>query len=272
MTEYRMVDTTLRDGEQSPGFAFNILEKVRIAKLLDRAGIYQIEGGVPAMGKAEQEALLEMKSSCHFSKISAWNRLLLTDIQASLECKPDIMHISAPVSSEQICRKLGKNKEWLKQELRTCVSFARERNFVVTVGFEDASRAEMPFLLELAGLLEQAGVSYIRFADTLGIMSPFEVYDTIKTFREFSGIDLEFHAHNDFGMAVVNSFAAVQAGARYVDTTLHGIGERAGNCSLLTFLEMSEGCLTGKVKKSQAKWAEKESAAILWPERKYKNA
>lgn len=268
MTECRMVDTTLRDGEQSPGFAFNKQEKIRMARILDEAGIYQIEGGVPAMGQEEQEALTEMKKICRFAKISAWNRLRLSDIQASMVCKPDIIHISAPVSAEQICRKLGKTKAWLKKELLACVSFAREQNFTVTVGFEDASRAELSFLFELIVLLEKAGVAYVRFADTLGILTPFEVYDRIKALREHTGMALEFHAHNDFGMAEANSLAAVQAGALYVDTTLHGIGERAGNCSLRPFLEMSRGRFTSTVTHAGAEQAEKASALLLWPVKK----
>jgi len=235
-----IIDTTLRDGEQSPGFALNGREKTMLAKILDQSGVHQIEGGIPAMGKAEKNALLEMKSVCRQAKISAWNRLNCQDLFASFDCKPDIMHISVPVSLRQIYDKLKQDKAWIEKEMLICVDLARSKGYEVTVGFEDASAAEMEFMIGLAKQLKKMRVSYIRFADTLGILTPFATYNKIKQLREHTGMEIEFHGHNDLGMAVANSIAAAQAGALYVDVTLGGIGERTGNCSFAPFVKAAE--------------------------------
>jgi len=239
MKEYafHIVDTTLRDGEQSPGLALSSRDKMILAQRLDALGVYEIEGGIPAMGTLEQEAVKGMSLLCRRARIAAWNRLSLQDIEASIACSPDIVHISVPVSDLQIQKKLQKDRDWIERSVRECIAYARERGYAVTAGFEDASRADMQFMIRLGRQLKEQGVSYLRFADTVGILTPQETYDKIKTLRDASAMDIEFHAHNDLGMAVANSIAAVQAGARYIDTTLGGVGERAGNCSLAEFLE-----------------------------------
>ena len=231
------VDTTLRDGEQSPGLALGSRDKITLAQVLDELGVYIIEGGIPAMGKVEQQALYGMKSVCQRARIAAWNRMSIEDIRCSIECEPDILHISVPVSERQIFRKLGKDHDWLENTMLECVDFARSQGYEVTVGFEDASRADMAFMIHLGTLLHQHGVYYLRFADTLGVLTPGEVFDQVRQLRQGSGMDLDFHAHNDLGMATANAVAAVQAGASYIDTTLGGIGERAGNCSMEQFIE-----------------------------------
>jgi len=264
MMELRyIVDTTLRDGEQSPGFAFSGKEKTELAKILDQAGVYQIEGGIPAMGKAEKDALLAMKSVCQQAKISAWNRLSLKDLAESFDCEPDIIHISVPVSKRQIYEKLKKDETWLEQQMVRCVDLARSKGYTVTIGFEDASAASMEFMVRLAQKLKKMQAAYIRFADTLGILTPFAAYEKVKQLREDSGMELEFHAHNDLGMAVANSIAAAQAGALYVDVTLAGIGERTGNCSFEPFLQAGELLYDWQLDSIDAGKAVMDAAAIL---------
>ncbi|WP_110955338.1 beta/alpha barrel domain-containing protein [Anaerosinus massiliensis] len=231
-----IVDTTLRDGEQSPGVAFSKQDKIEIAKLLDAAQVYQIEAGIPAMGGIEKETIIEIKALCKNSLISTWNRINKQDIRHSFDCQPDIIHISVPVSDAQIYEKLQKDKIWLKENMRACVDFARAHGYQVTVGFEDASRADLNFLLELAGCLKSYEVLYLRFADTVGILTPFRTAEKVKAIIETTGINIEFHAHNDLGMAVANSIAAAKAGAKFIDTTLGGIGERTGNCDFVKFI------------------------------------
>lgn len=235
-----IIDTTLRDGEQSPGFAFNIDEKARLAMLMDEAGIYQIEAGIPAMGKYEKDAILKIMSNRKNSVISTWNRMNKEDIRNSFDCCPDIIHISAPVSYVHIYSKLKKNKTWLKKNLQDCVSLAMEKGYKVTVGFEDASRADITFIAGIADLLKDMGVFSVRFADTVGVLTPSRAFQAISEIIRNTGISLGIHAHNDFGMAVANSLEAAKAGAEFIDTTLFGIGERAGNCDLNKFIAAAE--------------------------------
>jgi homocitrate synthase NifV len=235
-----LIDTTLRDGEQSPGFAFNMDEKVKFALLLDRAGMHQIEVGIPAMGKYEKDTICKIMGNRRRARISTWNRMNKEDIQHSFDCYPDIIHISAPVSYVHIYSKLKKNKVWLLKNLQECVSLAIDKGYMVTVGLEDASRADITFVIYIANMLKEMGVASIRFADTVGVLTPSRTYQSIKEIMDNTGIPLGIHAHNDFGMAVANSLEAAKAGVKFIDTTVKGIGERAGNCDLLKFIIASE--------------------------------
>ncbi len=232
-----IIDTTLRDGAQSPNVILTNEEKLLLAKWFDEVGVYQIEAGIPAMGSEEKEMVMAIKDSCQHAKISAWNRLSLEDIAHSIDCQPDVIHISVPVSALQIHEKLGWDEAGLLRRMLDCVSFARDKGYEVTVGFEDASRADAGFMTVLAKRLVKLDVESIRFADTVGILTPSTAYEKVKYLRDTSGIGIEFHAHNDFGMAVANSVAALQAGAFYADTTLNGIGERTGNCDMAQLLK-----------------------------------
>jgi homocitrate synthase NifV len=248
-----LIDTTLRDGEQTPGLAFSTAEKLRLAMEMDRLGMDQIEAGVPAMGLDEKKCIVRIKENCRRSKVSTWNRMLERDIMDAMDCAPDSVHISAPVSDLHIHRKLGKDRRWLREQLKRCVSLAMDRGFAVSVGLEDASRADRDFLLSISRMLGEMGVAFIRYADTVGILTPGEVYQAIQALAEAvkpngttgGGTKIGIHAHDDLGMAAANSLTAVQAGAVYVDVTLSGIGERAGNCDLRRFLSAGDGLVDG---------------------------
>lgn len=231
-----IVDTTLRDGAQSPFIMFNDKEKIAIVKMLTEKGVHQIEAGIPAIGKSEQEIIKKIKSACPNTQIAVWNRLNIDDINISLECNADIIHISIPVSYRQIHEKLKKDETWLLNEISEVLSATIGNAKEVTIGMEDASRAQMDFMLTVVRKVQQFDISRVRFADTVGIMTPSTVYDQISKLIKATGIDVEFHAHNDLGMAVANSLAAVQAGASFIDTTIHGIGERCGNCDMDKFI------------------------------------
>src|SRR5471030_1324406 len=234
-----IVDTTLRDGEQSAGKAFSIDEKVNIAKYMDENNIYQIEAGIPVMGDLEKECIKRILASKKNSLISTWNRMNKKDIQHSIDCKPDLIHISVPTSDIQIYSNLGKDKKWIEDNLKECVYFAKDQGYEVTIGFEDASRADINYLIELCKIVQSMDVKRIRYADTVRILTPSIVKDAIKTIINNTGIEIEIHAHNDFGMAISVSLEAVKSGAKYVDCTLDGIGERAGNCNLQEFMRIS---------------------------------
>ena len=226
-----IVDTTLRDGEQAPGVAFTVTEKVQIAKMLDRLGVYQIEAGFPAMGSNEMEAISAISGLGLRAVVSAWNRATIGDIKASLACGVKHVHISAPVSDLHIYQKLRRNRVWVLESMRRAVSYARERGLEVSVGAEDASRADWNFLIHYARHASKEGVRRLRLADTVGILEPFRTRELVGGLIEETGMEVEFHGHNDFGLATANTFAACKAGARYLDTTIGGLGERAGNCS-----------------------------------------
>lgn len=238
-----IVDTTLRDGEQCAGKAFSIDEKVEIAKYMDENNIYQIEAGIPAMGDLEKECIKRIIAVRKKSLVATWNRMNKDDILHSIDCKPDIIHISVPTSDIQIYSNLKKDKNWIEKNLRESIFFAKDKGYEVTIGFEDASRADIHYLIELCKIIKKMDVSRIRYADTVGILTPSAVKEAIETIINATGIEIEMHAHNDFGMAIPLSLEAVKSGARYVDCTLDGMGERAGNCNLQEFLRISNSFL-----------------------------
>lgn len=239
-TRKYIVDTTLRDGEQSPGIELSMKEKLNIAKLLDEINVYEIEAGIPAMGKQETETIYKIVQNRQNSCISVWSRMHMDDIRKSIECCPDIIHIGAPVSYVQIYTKLKKNKVWFQKTLAQCVELAIRNGVEVTVGFEDSSRADIGFMLSITDMLKTIGVNTIRIADTVGVFTPNRTKEIVKTLLEHTDIDIEIHVHNDIGMAVANSIEGAKAGAKYIDCTLFGIGERTGNCNMYDFVHAAD--------------------------------
>jgi len=227
-----IVDTTLRDGEQTAGIVFSPGEKVEIARMLDQAGVQVIEAGIPAMGDIEQDAVREIVALGLNSQVTTWNRLTISDLKASIECGVKHVHISAPVSDLHIHYKLGKTRRWVMDSLCRAIRYAQDHGCQVSVGAEDASRADPGFLIRFAQLAEAEGAIRLRLADTVGILDPFTAFELTSTLTKESGLDLEIHTHNDFGMATANALAAIQGGAVWVSTTVNGIGERAGNTPL----------------------------------------
>lgn len=227
-----IVDSTLRDGEQSAGLAFSTDEKIQVGKLLDALGVEIIEAGIPAMGRLEQEAIYALLAAGLRAEITSWNRVHLADINASLDCGVELLHLSAPVSDFHLEHKLRRSRAWVMGRMQEMVAYARARNCRVSVGAEDASRADPDFLQAYALAAWEAGAERLRVCDTLGVLDPFRTCELIGRLAERVSIPLEIHAHNDFGMAVANTLAAVQAGARAASVTVNGIGERAGNADL----------------------------------------
>lgn len=265
MHEIRLIDTTLRDGEQSAGLALSEAKKIAIAKILDQTGVFQIEAGIPAMGEAEKRSILRMTELGLKARISTWNRVLVEDVREAMRCGPVVIHVSVPSSELQMKRKLGKSKEWVLDCLSRCIFMATERGHEVTVGLEDASRADPSLLTELARKACSEGASMIRYADTIGRLHRRKALEDIGMLIRETSCDVGIHTHNDLGMAVANAIAAVEAGAVYVDTTAGGIGERAGNCCFLHFLQAARsisGALS-HMELSAAAEAEKEILRIL---------
>ncbi len=253
-----IVDTTLRDGEQSPGIALGVEDKLLIAGLLDQIGVYEIEAGVPVISRSEEEGIrriIEMKRN---AKISVWCRMNVQDVKRSLDCRPDILHIGVPVSYVQIYSKLKKNKGWVVRSTLECIDIVKSHNTDVTVGLEDASRSDIGFLLSLIKELQNAGVTMVRIADTVGVLTPVRTKELVRAIKEYSDIKIEMHVHNDLGMAVANSIVGAKEGADYIDCTLFGIGERSGNCNFRDFVSSAEGIFQFAMNKKQIRSVEQQ--------------
>lgn len=225
-------DTTLRDGEQTAGVVFANEEKVHIARMLDRVGVDQIEAGVPAMDGDEKEAIQQIVGLGLSASILGWNRAVVSDVKHSIDCGVDAVALSISSSDIHIKNKLGRDRMWVLNSIRESVIFAKENNLYVSVNAEDASRSDPDFLVEFAQTAKDSGADRIRYCDTVGILDPLQVYKRIKNLKDKVDIEIEMHTHNDFGMATANAIAGLEAGANHVNTTVNGLGERAGNASM----------------------------------------
>ena len=232
MTNIHLIDSTLRDGEQTPGIRFSLETKIALARQLDEAGISEIEAGIPAMGGCFLDEIKTLVNLNLDAEISVWCRARLGDLDRAAETGVNRVHIALP-ASDRLLRTQGKDESWLFRRATALTAIAKKRFDYVSVGLMDASRCPDERLENLVSKIGRANADRCRLADTVGIWDPFEVERVFSRMGCIAPeLPLGFHGHNDLGMATANALAAVRAGATWVDVTINGLGDRAGNVPL----------------------------------------
>jgi 2-isopropylmalate synthase len=236
----RIFDTTLRDGEQAPGFSMSAPEKIRIARQLESLGVDVIEAGFPIASRGDLDGVRAVACEIHNCTVAALARAKRDDIDVVLDGLKDAVHprvhIVLATSDLHLQYKLRMTREQALEAISTNVRYARQHCAEVEFSAEDASRTDIDFLCRAAKLAVEAGATIINLPDTVGYALPDEYEAMFRRVIDFldgaPGIILSAHGHNDLGLGVANSLAAIRGGARQLELTINGIGERAGNASL----------------------------------------
>lgn len=239
--DVRLVDTTCRDGEQMPGISFNMEEKLEIARMLNDMGVEQLET-FATYNESDRRCARLLAENCRDISIMGWNRMVKKDVEDSLASDIDAVSVSTDTSDLALQQKLKITREKQIEKLIECVEFAKSHGLYVCFNAGDATRSDVDYLVEFAQAGKDAGADRFRICDTVGVLTPSASTTLIDTVMSNVNIDVEFHAHNDFGLAVANALAACEAAAPFEDralwvsTTINGLGERAGNVPLEVFV------------------------------------
>jgi homocitrate synthase NifV len=226
-----IIDTTLRDGEQAPGVVFSSTEKIEIACLLADAGVNELEVGYPAISGEERSTIRDIVALKLPARLTSWARAKWQDIEDACICGTEAVHISFPVSALYL-ELMERDYSWVQEQLQELIPRAKKYFDVVSVGAQDATRAEPELLKRFVLDAEACGADRVRIADTVGIATPSSVIKLVSFLQSASHTALEFHAHNDLGMATANAYTALEAGCQAVSVSVTGLGERAGNAAL----------------------------------------
>lgn len=226
-------DTTLRDGEQAPGIAFDKETKIKIFKMLYSAGVRWFEVGIPAMGGDELSALQEILKIKNDAIVLAWCRGIKEEVEQALDLGFKAVHVGLPVSDIHINNSLDKDRKWLIDTAVEIVKLVKNRGAFLSISAEDVGRADIDFLLEYAKAVSYAGADRLRLSDTVGILDFNRYGEIVKKVKENIDIEVQCHTHNDFGLAIANTLSGLINGAKYFHATINGIGERAGMPDIL---------------------------------------
>lgn len=226
-----LIDTTLRDGIQAAGIVLPAAGQLAIARELVAMGVPELEVGIPAMGSETCSIIRSIVRAGLPARILTWGRACLTDMEAAAGTGAEGFHFSLPVSPLHLAI-WKKPPAWVHDQLDLLAPLARERFGYFSVGLQDASRAGASFLAEVAQHAAALGARRVRYCDTVGCLHPLEVGRRIAALRQSLAIEIEFHGHNDLGMAVSNTVTAFLSGADAASVTVNGLGERAGNAAL----------------------------------------
>lgn len=227
-----IIDTTLRDGEQAPGVVFTPQDRMAIARLLAEAGVDELEIGTPAMGEAEERSIRAIAAMGLGCRLTCWCRLRESDWMAAERCGTGRVHVGVP-ASRILLEAMGKTQDWAVEQLARQIPQLKRHFAFVSIGLQDATRSDVASLKRLMAAAAAAGADRIRLADTVGVAFPMAVDRLIRgALAAAPGLTIEFHAHNDLGMATANAVTAAMAGAQALSVTVNGLGERAGNAAL----------------------------------------
>jgi len=234
--EVQVYDSTLRDGEQMPGIAFSLEQKVAIARKLDEVGVPQIEAGFPAVSEGEKRSIRAISKLNLDAEILALSRVLKGDIDASVDAGVDMVLLFVATSDIHLRYKFNKPREYVLEKVQESLDYCRSRGVRAALSCEDSTRTELDFLFQVYDIAEKAGALRLGITDTVGCASPEAIDMMVREVRERFRTPVSIHLHNDYGLALANSIAGVKAGAVAVATTVNGIGERAGNVPLEEFV------------------------------------
>jgi len=230
--DVEVCDVTLRDGEQMPGVVFRPDEKLDIAIKLNEVGVEIIEAGFPVVSEAEKRAVQDVSNLGLDSKISVLSRSVPHDIDAALDCDVDMVSVFIATSELHLKYKLHMTCDQAVKCAFETVEYAKDHGLIVRFSAEDATRTDFELLKRLYRRAEEYGADYVSIADTVGIMNPRTTYYLVREIKKEVNIPICMHCHDDLGMALANTLAAAEAGAKQLHTTVNGIGERSGNTPL----------------------------------------
>jgi len=232
----RVLDTTLRDGEQTPGVSLTPDEKLEIAEALDRLGVDVIEAGFPITSKGEQEAVRRVAKAGLRAEVSGLARAEKVDIDTAINCGVKGVHVFLASSDIHLQHKLHLTQDQMVKQSADMVRYAKSFGVKVEFSAEDATRTEIPFFKRVVKAVTDAGIDRFDIPDTVGIATPQKMMEYVQAAKSVSDAMISVHCHNDYGLAVANSLAGVVAGADQAHLTINGIGERSGNTSLEEFV------------------------------------